>query len=404
MATEENTTQKPRSSKMNRRGFLSGMGGAALVLVAGGGVYRAADRGVFSTGRGAAYEPWDAWRTDKASGPLALVQSAILAANPHNSQPWLFRLSDEQVDIFADTRRTIGTIDPYYREMTIGLGCAVENAVLTAQAVGYNPQVTLMPDPTDTTHVAHVALPAGTNTPSALFHAIPERHTNRAAYDAERPVSPETLAAITALNQDPDISVLWFTSAGERQRVGELIVAATEALIADAQQLHDSDAWLRLGWDQLQTHRDGITVDAQGGTLLSRALLKVLPNTTLGDSEQGAKVFLQTTRNVHVATAAAFGLLVARDAASNAQRLGAGRFWQRTHLWATTQGLAVQPLNQMAERADRERQTGLEPTFGNALTELAGNSGWQALMPFRIGYPTQEALPSPRRNVEDVLV
>lgn len=102
---------------------------------------------------------------------------------------------------------------------------------------------------------------------------------------------PETLAAVTALNGDPDVGVLWFTTPEQRHRVGERIVA-TEALVADAEQMRDSDAWLRLGSDQLKTHRPGITVDAQGASSLSRAFLKVLPNAALGDSAQGAKVFL----------------------------------------------------------------------------------------------------------------
>ena len=398
---------KPATTKSlvsnSRRTFLKRAGAATLVAVTSGGVYRAADRGVFSVGQGEAYEPWKTWREEQTTGTMALVQSAILAANPHNSQPWLFRVSETRLDLFADTERNIGSIDPFLREMYTGLGCALENVVLSARALGYRPQVRLLPSPENSAHVARVELVPGDVRPSELYDAIPDRHTNRAAYDAERPVSPETLAAITALNDNSDVGVLWFTSVGERRRVGELIVAATEALIADAEQLHDSDAWLRLGWDQLQTHRDGITIDAQGAAPLSKAFLKVLPNVALSDSEQGARVFLETTRDVHVATAAGFGLLVVRDASDNGQRLEGGRFWQRAHLWATTQGLAVQPLNQMTERADRERQLGLEPTFGGALAELIGDSGWLALMPFRIGYPTVTALASPRRAVQDVL-
>ena len=127
----------------------------------------------------------------------------------------------------------------------------------------------------------------------------------------------------------------------------------------------------------------------------------MLPNAALSNSEQGARAFLQATR-VHVATAPGFGLLVVRDA-NNTRRLEGGRFWQRVHLWATTQGLAAQPLNQLTERADRERQLGIEPTFGRALTGLIGDPGWKALMPFRIGYPTVTALASPRRAVQEVL-
>ena len=78
---------------MKRRTFLKGAG-ALTVLVAGSGVWRAYDQGIFSIGQGPAYEPWKNWRTDASEGPLALVRAAILAANPHNTQPWLFKVMD----------------------------------------------------------------------------------------------------------------------------------------------------------------------------------------------------------------------------------------------------------------------------------------------------------------------
>lgn len=329
MATTKNTPH-------TRRSFLKRMGTTTLVLVAGGGVYRAADRGVFSTGRGAAYEPWESWRSERIAGPLALVQAAILAANPHNSQPWLFRVGERRVDLFADTRRNLGTIDPFLREMHLGLGCALENAVLTAEAIGYVPRVRLMPDPSDSTHVARIDLGAGQANPSVLFHAIPERHTNRAAYDTERALQPDAQGAMSALAEGSGVRLRWFTRPAERQEVASHIVAATEALIADTEQLHDSDGWLRLGWDQLREHRDGITLDAQGGAPLQRAFLKVLPNAVLNNSEQGARTFLKITRDVQVATAAAFGLLVVDDSYDRRAQLHGGRVWQRLHLWATT--------------------------------------------------------------------
>jgi hypothetical protein len=74
------------------------------------------------------------------------------------------------------------------------------------------------------------------------------------------------------------------------------------------------------------------------------------------------------------------------------------------HLWATTQGIAMQPLNQIPERDAREQVQGIEPRFGNALRQLAGSPEWHALMVFRAGYPSREALPSPRRPVESVLM
>ena len=74
-----------------------------------------------------------------------------------------------------------------------------------------------------------------------------------------------------------------------------------------------------------------------------------------------------------------------------------------TRLWATTQGLAMQPLNQVVERAEREQTAGFEPESTRAIAAMLPDAGWQMVMPFRIGYPTQEAFLSPRRPAEEVV-
>src|SRR5262249_37522533 len=145
------------------------------------------------------YQQWKEWKTEsvQGAGPLSLVASAILAANPHNTQPWLFVVNPNRIDLFADTTRNIGTIDPYLREMYEGLGCAIENLVLAAQAKGYAYNLKLMPDPTSKTHVAGISLISNTNSNAttastttssdssealSLYNAIPHRHTNRGPY------------------------------------------------------------------------------------------------------------------------------------------------------------------------------------------------------------------------------
>lgn len=95
-----------------------------------------------------------------------------------------------------------------------------------------------------------------------------------------------------------------------------------------------------------------------------RAAAKILPRQSQSGND---KFWLNATRDTHTATAAAFGLLAVRNADDFAQRLRCGRLWQRMHLWATTQGLALHPLNQMPERAAREQVLRLNPKFGNAL-------------------------------------
>src|SRR5262249_2645385 len=146
--------------------------------------------------------------------------------------------------------------------------------------------------------------------------------------------------------------------------------------------------------------RDGLTIDAQALPAWLRLAAKMLPPV---GSEQADRIWLDATRDVHVATASAFGILLARDAGDNAQRVEGGRLWQRMHLWATGEGIAMPPLTQLPERADRERSLGLEPRFTGVLAQIVADASWHALMPFRLGFPTTQALSSPRRNVREVL-
>ncbi len=388
----------PSRKKLSRRKVLALAGSGTLVLVVGGGVWRADDQGVFSTGEGLAYEPWDDWRT-ASRGPLDLVRAAILAANPHNTQPWLFQVSPSQINLFADRRRTIGAIDPFLREMHIGLGCALENLLLAAAANGYTTQVTLLPDASDATLVARIDLAPGVVTVSDLYNVIPQRHTNRYPYDTGRPVTGETLGALSALNDDPDVRVFWFASAPIRKQVGNLLVEAAHALVADKTQDGDSARWYRATWQDLQQHRDGITIDAAGLPDWKRALGKMLPPAS---QEQQDATFLSNTAE-QAQTAGAFGLLAVHDGQDRAQQLRAGRLWERMHLWATKERLATQPLNAVVERAAREVVLGGTPHFGNALAALVGDLAWQTLLTFRIGYLTHEGLRSPRRSVDQVV-
>ena len=371
--------------------------------MAGGALaWRAFDQGVFTAGNGAAYEPWKNWQADDSLRPLRLVRAAILAANPHNSQPWKFRVSENSIDVFADDGRNIGAIDPFLREMTMGIGCALENLLIAAAKEGFAARISLLPDPGNPAHATHILLSPGTRIGSQLYDAIPLRHTNRGAYEPGRSVPADLLGGLAALGADlPGTRVIWFRTPESRGRVGELIVAATDAIVADRQQSAGSARWFRTSWQQLQAQRDGITLDAQSLPAVVNAAAKILPPLSQESADQA---WLQATREQHVATAAAFGLIAVPNARDNAMRLRGGRLWQRMHLWATAKGLAVQPLNQMSERADREQQLGIEPRFGMALKELVADANWQALMPFRIGYPTVEAKPSPRRDLKVVLL
>jgi hypothetical protein len=390
------------AAPMDRRTFLKragiGAGAAVIAGVGGGLVWRSIDQSVFAPGSGPAYEPW---RADlDGPPPTSLVAAAVLAANAHNTQPWKFAVTDERIDLFADHSRTMGAMDAIGRELQLSLGCALENLVLAARAHGLAPDVVLQPDPTDPGHVATIGLPAAERSISPLYRAIPLRHTNRAAYDTDRAIPASELDAISALGDVDETSVAWLTRSDELREFGQMTVDATAAILADADQARDDFAWYRQDWHEIEQHRDGITMDAAGLGEPSRSVIRLLPASSQEQMQGG---WLDATRDRHVATAAAYGLVLVRDRHDAVQLLQAGRLFQRAHLHATDRGLAVQPLNQAFERADREAVSGGEGEFGWRLRELTP-TGWNIVTAFRIGYPTSKAGISPRRPLQAVVV
>jgi hypothetical protein len=178
-----------------------------------------------------------------------------------------------------------------------------------------------------------------------------------------------------------------------------LTIEATAAIIADAEQARDDFAWYRQDRADIERQRDGITMDAGGMGDIQRILVRMLPPSSQATMQQG---WLDATRDRQVSTAAAFGMITVRNATDQRQRLMAGRLLQRVHLYATTKGLALQPLNQIFERADREASTGMAPVFTGAADQMSPD-GWPGVTAFRIGYPVSPASLSPRRSAEDVV-
>ena len=393
---------------MKRRFFLKGAG-VVTIMVAGGTVWRAWNQGIFNAGSGPAFEPWHNWASEAQEGPLALVRAAILASSPHNTQPWLFKVSPASIELYADTRRNLGAFDGYLREMYIGLGCAIENIAVAAPVHGYSAELTMVSgaldlraDRPEKVLAGRVDLKPGERSEGPLYHAIPRRHTNRGPYDTARPIAAKDIDRLGELGQlGDDMKVFLIHKDDERKKFGELLIFTTQTIIADAQMVHDSQAWFRNGRPEIEARRDGVTLDTGGFPPLMTALAKIMPAIS---AQKSHEYWLQITRDVHAVASPLFGLIAVRDRYDKQQNLLAGGAWQRMHLWATTQNIAMQPVNQPLEQVDRERALGKSPRAAEALAGLTGDPSWQATFAFRAGYPIREAPASPRRDVKDVLL
>ncbi len=393
---------------MRRRSFLKGAG-VVTVVVVGGGVWRAYDQGVFSVGEGPAYEPWKNWRNTAPNAPLALVCAAILAASPHNTQPWLFKVTNSSIELHIDTQRNVGALDPYLREEHIGMGCALENLMLAAPADGYAATPTLQPGKLGPISaepkpqlVARVDLASGKREESELYNAIPRRHTNRSPYEPHKPIPPDFIDALSHLpGDDTDVRLFLFTAEADREKIAALSSAANTEIYSDPDVQHGSERWIRTQWSSVQKFRDGLTIDAFGLPPIAAAITKIMPVRML---RWVASRSATNTYSDLMLSAPLIGFIAVRDRYDREQCLRAGRIWQRAHLFATARGLAARPSNEAVEMVDHERALSRPASRASLLNEITGDPTWQPTFVFYMGYPTMSAPASPRRPLESMLV
>ena len=181
------------------------------------------------------------------------MSAAILAASPHNTQPWLFKITNSSIELHIDTQRNVGALDPYLREEHIGMGCALENLMLAAPANGYAATAMLLPGklgpiPAEPKPqlVARVDLAPGKREESELYNAIPRRHTNRSPYDPHKPIPPDFVGALSHLAGDgADVKLFLFTAEADRKEIAELSSAANTEIYSDPDVQHGSEQWVR---------------------------------------------------------------------------------------------------------------------------------------------------------------
>src|SRR5215469_2496566 len=282
------------------------IGGAGAVLLGALG-YRAWDRGAFESGQGEAYAPWRDWL--QGEGIERPVRSAILAANPHDTQPWKFIARGNAIEVMADRARNLGSFDPFRREMHLGIGCAVENLSIAAEAFGYSCSVIpatrrlqLSPG-NEPVSAAHIMLDAGAAAHPRLFDLIAKRHTNRGPYDPGKAIAPNILDEFRKLVDRADVRLALITEPHARSVFAALEVAATQAIIADPQMSADSARWFRTSKEEILVHRDGVTMDTAGLSPLMVAGAKMLPDQ---DAHSADQYWLSMTRDTHAGTAALF--------------------------------------------------------------------------------------------------
>jgi hypothetical protein len=171
---------------------------------------------------------------------------AILAPSSHNTQPWRFLVSDDEVLLCADRARSLPVIDPYDRELVISCGAALFNLRVAFARFAIPTEIQLLPHASDPDILARIAFAPGAAIPpglAELVDAIPRRRTNRRAFaDELPPPALEGKLRDAAAQEGVDATIL--RAEHDRGRVAELIAEADRQQFADPHFRRELASWI----------------------------------------------------------------------------------------------------------------------------------------------------------------
>lgn len=116
-----------------------------------------------------------------------LVNYAVLAPSVHNTQPWLFRILDQTLEIHADRSRALPVVDPEDRSLVISCGSAMSLFETTLDAFGFKYTTSVFPELTDPDLLARITIvsePTEFDPDMETLRAITKRNTIRRGFQS----------------------------------------------------------------------------------------------------------------------------------------------------------------------------------------------------------------------------
>jgi len=341
--------------------------GAGAYWVMGGPDYDAAAQAV--------------WTSRAAEPELEyLVHYATLAANSHNTQPWLFRREGSGVSIAPDLSRATPVVDPDNHHLYASLGCAAENLMLAASAAGKGAALAFADDGDGSIRIDL----AGTAAKDALFDAILERQCTRSDYDGKA-VSGGDLSSLVAAAKIDGCEVVLITEKPRIEQALEMVVAANTKQVEDPAFVAELKSWLRFSAARAVEIHDGLYAACSGNPTMPQWLGNLMFGMVFKAASENDRYARQIRSSAGLA-------VFVTDKDDKDHWVRAGRGYQRFALKATALGIRHAFVNQPVEVAEQRKP----------FADWLGSEGRRPDLVLRFGYAP--AMPrSLRRPVASVI-
>lgn len=311
-----------------------------------------------------------------------LIRYAVKAPSGHNTQPWKFDVSEDQISILPDFSVSLPVVDPHDRELYISQGCALENLLIAARHFGYQAQINEYGEKGVT-----VSLSQGESmSDDDLFAQIERRQCNRGMYDGS--LLPDT--ALDTLHSMPKEKNVGLRLYGVQTEMGQALTSyirrGNEIQMNDHLFKDELMSWIRVNSGQVQSAGDGLSYKALGNPPLPSVLARPVVQLCLSASAQNKSDMKKVGSSSH------YVLFTTRNNTPT-EWIALGQTLQRFLLLSTQQGIASAFMNQPCEVFSLAEELRSTLPIDNEYPTLILRLGYAKPMPF-----------SPRKKIDSFLV
>ena len=314
-----------------------------------------------------------------------ILNYGLLAPSGHNTQPWLFKILDDEIELYADRTRSLPIADPDERELTISCGAALLQLKIAIRYFGYQDLVEVFPDAKNPDLLAKIRIGqdiSASDTTKSLFHAIIKRRTNRLPF-ADRLLTDSLLSELQLATSSHDIQ-LQIIPETSRQAITDLIAQGDRLQLANPLFRQELANWIR---SSNSSSHDGMPIYTQGIDERLETLTPLI-SWTIRQFDLGKS---QSAKDCKLAIQAPVLVLLMSQNDTPQDWLATGEALAHLILRARVDDVWASFLNQPIQIPElRSQIQGMFPQNGDP----------QILL--RLGYG-QDIKPTPRRPVNEVI-
>ena len=318
-------------------------------------------------------------RATPAGRMRGIVRYASLAASGHNTQPWKFSLRDGAIAIRPDFTRRLPIVDPTDRELWISVGCALENLLVAARALGLAPEATY-PGVDD---AVHVRLTGDTPVGGPAFDAIPLRQNTRSQYDG-RPIANDDIDRLKTVPLEPGVRVHYSLGPAELETVVDYVRQGNLEQYADGAFLKELVHWVRFNKREAMASLDGLYSCSSGNPEVPRWLGQIVVSGTSPRQQADAD-----TRKLRSSSGA---FVVASESDDRTAWVRTGQVYERIALTMTSLNIRSAFHNQPVEVASVRSRLQAALGLGTARPQLLVRFGHADPMPRSLRRPVEQLL------------